>query len=155
MRENMGLFRGKRLDNGQWVEGFLFHDIDCGETEIQFVQYAVDDYAVESWHNGYEVDPSTVGECTGIPDIKGRIMWEGDIVEYVDDYMMHCSRGVVCFHDGSFCLAVEHKYGNTVDHYYHRIGHVGHVHEQGFSGDIHYKYRIVGNIHDNPDLMEA
>lgn len=79
------LFKGKRKDSGEWVEGSLFadgeksfilcdHEIDCMDGEN------ADFYATE-W---YEVDPKTVCQYTGLHDRYGTMVWENDIVDIID-----------------------------------------------------------------------
>ncbi len=76
------LFRGKRTDNGEWVEGYL-HIIDTlgsGYTgkAIQ-ARYGSRPYSVA-------VDPETVCQYTGLTDKNGRKIFEGDILSaYLDD----------------------------------------------------------------------
>lgn len=76
MREHMGLYRGKR-SNGEWVEGFYmnlggkYHYILDGKLDITggFPDLVK-----------YEVDPDTVGECTGDTDKNGKLIFEDDVV---------------------------------------------------------------------------
>lgn len=126
MREHMGLYRGKRLCNGKWMEGYLLRCED-GTCFICQAGYRI---------NRYKVDPDTVGECTGLRDKNGKLIFEGDIVEGCD-FTAEDGYGVVDFDDGSFTVS-----GN------------------GFEGTFHENYwgldlEIIGNIHDNPELLKG
>lgn len=84
------LFRGKRVDNGEWIYGslvtgafvksatgqdipYIFNTDECSNADC-FEDFT-DDYGY------YEVDPSTVGQYTGLTDSKGNKVFEGDIVK--------------------------------------------------------------------------
>jgi uncharacterized phage protein (TIGR01671 family) len=128
-------FRGKRMDNGEWVEGDLIHSR----------------FANEAWintHNimsgGHEfiqptlVDPSTVGEFTGLTDKNGTEICEGDILKSSRTGEV----GFVAWHGTMAGFVLNKLPRNRV---------------QSFDwGELFLSYmkrEVIGNIHDNPELM--
>lgn len=83
------LFKAKRVDNGEWVQGaLLLHDAD---TATIFNQHPADGSL-----QGFEVDRNTACQCTGLKDKNGKLIWENDIVELLGH------RGVIKFTCGGF-----------------------------------------------------
>lgn len=126
------LFRGKRLDNGEWVEGNLFVSDTDGGTYILAGSRIV---TIE-----WEVDPSTVGQYTGLKDKNGKRIFEGDVLKryyddlYADDAVIE---HVVWFNNG-WCA-------NDVTNMTYEAYSI-------FKDDVLPYAEIIGNIHDNPEM---
>lgn len=81
--ENRYLYRAKRIDNGEWVEGFYFcmtHP-DGRHTHHFIIPLGTDlNLGTPIEKIQVEVDQSTICRCTGFEDVRGQIIWENDIV---------------------------------------------------------------------------
>ena len=77
--EDRYLFKAKELDDGEWVQGaLLLHDTDAATI---FNQHPADGSL-----QGFEVDQSTICQCTGLKDKNGKLIWENDImVAHLDE----------------------------------------------------------------------
>lgn len=93
------LFRGKRTDNGEWVEGYLYR---ISEKLNPFIMLK------NAEGESYEVDPETVGQYIGVEDNSGTMIFEGDILRDDDSE----ENGVVVFEEGEFCVV----FGNVEAH---------------------------------------
>lgn len=66
------LYRAKRMDNGEWVQGYLY-----GIWERRYILWGMTNDVPDM----IEVDPSTICQCTGIKNKNGKLIWENDIVK--------------------------------------------------------------------------
>ena len=126
------LFRGKRLDNGEWVYGYYVH---IGPVSCQRA-YIIPEYASALYVN--EVDPSTVGQYTGLNDKHGKRIFEGDVAKVLqgkDKDIVY-----VGFENGAFMLYPKtgNIYERTLWEYWYNDWDV----------------EVIGNITDNPELLE-
>lgn len=131
MNEHRGLWRGKDVAFGEWVEG----DLLCDKFFDGSMNYCIFERDFDN-SNSYTVDPSTLGECTGLTDKNGKLIFEGHIVKYSSRYKQ-CV-GEILF-SGNQCRFIM------------RLGS-GQVFE--VARKYANCYEIIGNIHDNPELLQ-
>ena len=119
------IFRGKRIDNGEWVYGSLF----VGFKKCYICPEAIAMYNFDGalCIGGFiEVDPSTVGQYTGLNGKNGKRIFEGDILSF------RAGRThVVRFEDGAFILE-----------------------DSAIPIPFAIKSEIIGNVHDNQELLK-
>lgn len=144
------LFRGKRLDDGEWVHGFL--TVDDSETPNQFVI----DYLMphKSCYGQTEIDPETVGQFTGLTDKNVKKIFEGDIVEYNDgfDYF----EGVIVFENGAYGIGTKEIIGISSGCCDNFANLWQLFWDQPVVDEAELYYcKVIGNIHDNPELLKG
>lgn len=133
MRENMGLYRGKRKDNGAWETGGLVVVRGGCSDEQVFISDKMTGYHTP-------VLPETVGQFTGVTDKNGRKIFEGDIIkscEYGDIYAV--------------------KYFGY-DNYpaFDCVPEVSNCECNGLSFLVNVEgCEVIGNIYDNPELIKV
>lgn len=135
-------FRGWSKELQRWLVGDLHHRKESGK----------DVAVIYSEHRGvpYEVIPESVGEYLDYRDCDGDRMCEGDIVTITDQFD-HQYTGMVVFIYKEFCIRLrdDHKVGRT----YFPIQEYGKFRDMGAEITLSYKYKIIGNVHENPELM--
>lgn len=145
------LFRGKRIDSGEWVEGAFLND----RNGAFYICPAVSDISygdsgtsrrIGCW---YKVDPSTVGQYTGMKDKNGKRIWDGDILHtakiadglggYYHPPLDYPVNVVVKWDLCAWMwetLCDDKRYITFPNAW------------------CHYECEIIGNITDNPELLE-
>ena len=146
------LFRGKRTDNGEWVEGYYYKAKYC-RTDDELCDYITvphpKEYNEPSSH--YIVDLDTVGQYTGLKDKNGTKIFEGDMIKPFDDEI---DKMVVKFNFGQFLLCLYGERGYMAEYGWEESGNYGCFEAEPLSsyGD---DIEVIGNIHDNPEHLRG
>ena len=122
---NRYIFRGKRKDNNEWVEGDL---MQWNDGTMRICVEKGDDSKITR-----TVIPETVGQCTGLKDKNGKWIFEGDICKHRSNYSGNIVISVVTYTDGHFLALV--------------------CENSGF--ELSEKLEVIGNIYDDPELLEV
>ena len=129
------LFKAKRLDNGEWAQGYLVYDNrDKLYRIIMDIQYSTGTCITTD--NAPRVDLSTICQCTGLKDKSGKLIWENEIIK--------CKFGIA--------VAVWDK----------SEWRIKWVKDNIWRKDLHYwvvednqRAEVIGNIFDNQELLEV
>lgn len=122
------LFREKRVDNGEWVQGYPCRYGWIGKEK----DYIIPNYASALYIA--EIDPETIGQYTGLTDTNGNKIFEGDVVRY--DYEEE--QGIVQWDNDTARFIITCS-TFTVD----------------FDSVYGEELEIVGNVYDNPELLKG
>lgn len=136
------LFKAKRIDNGEWVEGWLFLTKD--NTYIAYASQFDDDLFLSPKNIFIAVDIETICQYTGLTDKNDNKIWENDVVK---------------------CYADTDDLGNDLYFFYKVIWHE--LYHCWWLSDIHtledeylHEYNpsdieVIGNTFDNPELLKG
>ena len=139
--ENRYLFRAKRIDNGEWVEGFPFlvNDVSYILPHHNTGQPIHIDNLLST---SVEVSKATICQCTGLKDKNGRLIFENDIVGYWDTYSTENGQaeadciGKVVWDDETISFQVTNRLSAE-------------------SYEVLDECSVIGNKFDNPELLES
>lgn len=132
------LFRGKRTDNGEWVEGYYSPvNIPITGNMGHFINVG--------GYRAVEIDPETVSQFTGLCDKNGVKIFEGDIIKWkylCNDHLVY----QVVYEKGTAGFVTRRNFNNRdgIDCYSDSV----------FDDDGDMS-EVIGNIHDNPELLEV
>lgn len=126
------LYRAKRIDNGEWVEGYLSYPFCMEKGNESYYFYAKDSL---DFFCRCVVDASTICQCTGVKDKNGKLIWENDIVSYCDctkeDYVIAWEQNKACFEYQEYSCSM-----------------------MNFDELSGCEVEVIGNIFDNLELLD-
>ena len=135
------IFRGKRTDNGEWIEGSLLGIDWCDKPST----YSIAPNTPVSVF--YSVLPETVGQYTGLTDKNGKRIFEGDILKSTRKIIDYADVGFSISHyDEEDIGIVEWRKDGFM------IAHKSGTWARSFYGSENY---VIGNIHDNPEILKG
>ena len=134
------LFRGKRIDNGEWVDGCYMTDEQDPTTAYIGHIFGMDGGMLVHDMDIVQVDPETICQCTGLIDKNNKEIFEGDIVRYIDEVIGKEKVDEVKYNEthAAFCRLHKGKMG---------------LQYLWLDEAVANKCEVTGNIFDNPELV--
>lgn len=149
------LFRGKRIDNGEWVEGFYYK---MSETTYCFaedyernpvpehhyiLQERMTDWGLPNQIIQIEVDPESICQFTGLTDKNGNKIWENDICDRKEPHPE-----IVMQHHGDWTLDYSYVFKDEPHTDYCNLGF--------YTSERYLNcVEVIGNVFDNPELLQG
>lgn len=132
--EDRYLFKAKRIDNGEWVFGYIARYGHTGKEKY----YIIPSYASVLY--SFLIDKNTICQCTGLKDKNGKLVWENDImVAHLDDAYPEDETYIrILWYESGFCS----KEKGSED-----ISPIDKFDQEHFE--------VCGNIFDNQELLES
>lgn len=153
--EDKYLYKAKGKDNVEWVQGYYVKGLDMYDKEIHLIfEPATSFYSNGETAGWYEVDPSTICRCTGLKDKNGKLIWENDILDgFTYPYMsdgIHNYYVEVCWCDNVPSFGIyTHKYPES------KVRGISAGMTELMEDWNPNDWEIIGNIFDNPELLES
>ncbi len=135
------LFKAKRIDNGEWVEGYYVKTrigTDIKPSDVIFVPFKINRNEEWGW---IKIDPDTLCQFTGLTDKNGKRIWENDICDRKEKYPE-----IVTYNKGDWQLDYSYVFGKEMHTDACNLGF--YVCERDC-------VEVIGNIFDNADLLEV
>lgn len=137
--EDRYLFKAKRIDNKEWVQGYLY-----GIWEKRYILWGMTNDIPDM----IEVDPSTICQCTGLRDENGKLIWENDIVK--DFFSDACAP----IRYGSYQNCFDNTKAEHIGFYVDWSGKYTKNYRKDFGYWIHMvDTEVIGNVFDDPELL--
>ena len=134
------LFKAKRIDNGEWIEGYYSphpHPFSGFLKDYIFAPY-YDKEKECGYDNGYQIDENTLCQYTGLTDKNGNKIWENDVVFVTDDDgcsgQIDTGLGEIYFIEGLWYIS-------------------GRVQNSLYDINKCFQIEVIGTKFDNPELL--
>lgn len=137
--EDRYLFKAKFDDSDRWVKGQL---VEVNDTYLIIPNHA--SKILAGWFstsNIIEVKKDTICQCTGLKDKNGKLIWENDICDRKEEYPE-----IVKYNNGDWTLDYSYSKGKESGYCYCNLG---------FYALERKCVEVIGNIFDNPELLES
>lgn len=136
------LFKAKRIDNGEWVEGYIYkiQNIFLIFPQITNGSYDVSRKVMKFINPCFEINPETICQYTGLTDKNGNKIWENDVCARRERFPE-----IVKQHKGDWTL--DYSYACKKEYGYNYCN-------LGFYVCDRPCVEVIGNIFDNPELLE-
>lgn len=141
------LYKAKRLDNGEWVQGVPFKVegkwvllINDNENLLRVHYIEENMWTAEIY--AIEVDPTTICQCTGLKDKNGKLIWKNDIASYSD--LITRDKKIICIEWNKMKASFVREYRSPMGLQYLYLDEY-----------IASRMEVIGNIFDNPELLES